>query len=165
MIYRFSLDGEIYTLNIEEIEGRTQVEIDEEVIELQFEQIDDNLYSIIIDGRSIATGVLKRGKKMEVFIEGELYELEVLSGRDLTKRGSGISEGVYEIKAPMPCKVVKILKGMDGAVTDGEGVIVVEAMKMESELKSPMKGKVTDVKVQEGDSVESGTVLIVVSSE
>jgi biotin carboxyl carrier protein len=65
----------------------------------------------------------------------------------------------------MPSRVVKILKKVGDDVQAGEGVIVVEAMKMESELKSNIEGKVTEIKVEEGDAVESGTALVTLSSE
>ena len=65
----------------------------------------------------------------------------------------------------MPSRVVKLLKKQGDEVEADEGVAVVEAMKMESELKSPIKGEVKDVFVNEGDAVEAGTVLLVVSSE
>lgn len=165
MIYRFSLDGEIYSLNLEEVDGQTQVEIEEEIIPVEFEKIDDYLYSLIIDGKSVTAGVMKKGKKVEVFLDGELYEFEIVSGRDVKKRASAAISGVYEVKAPMPSKVVKLLKREGEGVREGEGMVVVEAMKMESELKSPIVGKVTEVKVEEGDAVESGTVLLIISSE
>ncbi|MGH7901876.1 MAG: biotin/lipoyl-containing protein, partial [Thermodesulfobacteriota bacterium] len=62
-------------------------------------------------------------------------------------------------------RVVKVLKNLGEKVKVGDGVIVVEAMKMESELKSTIGGRVIHVKVEEGDAVESGTVLLIVSSE
>jgi pyruvate carboxylase subunit B len=65
----------------------------------------------------------------------------------------------------MSSRVVKILKSLGDEVKLDEGVVVVEAMKMESELKSPINGTVKDIKTKEGDSVEAGTVLLIVSSE
>jgi pyruvate carboxylase subunit B len=65
----------------------------------------------------------------------------------------------------MPSRVVKILKEVGDDVEVDEGVIVLEAMKMESELKSPIQGKVTDILVNEGDAVEAEVSLLIVSSE
>ena len=65
----------------------------------------------------------------------------------------------------MPSRIVKLLKGEGDAVEEGEGVIVVEAMKMESELKASLSGTVKDIKVAEGDTVEGGAVLVVLSAE
>jgi len=65
----------------------------------------------------------------------------------------------------MPSRVVKILKEEGDSVELDEGVIVVEAMKMESELKAPSSGKIKEIRVSEGDAVESGTILVVLSAE
>lgn len=164
MIYTFKLQDQIYKINLEEEENRTRVEIDGETIPVEFEKIEDNLFSIIINGRSQSIGVLKKGKKIQVFLDGDLYELEAVSEREQRKVHHTAS-GVQEIKSPMPSRVVKILKAEGDDVSNEEGVIVVEAMKMESELKSPIEGKIKDIMVKEGDAVEAGTVLLVVSSE
>ena len=63
---------------------------------------------------------------------------------------------------PMPGKVIKILKAPNDPVKEGEGVIVVEAMKMENELKSPKDGKISEIRVSQGKAVESGEVLLVI---
>ena len=65
----------------------------------------------------------------------------------------------------MPGRVVKVLKGIGETVSEGEGLIIVEAMKMESELKSSIDGKVTEVSVKDGDTVDLGAPLITVEAE
>ena len=62
----------------------------------------------------------------------------------------------------MPGKVVKLLKEVGATVKAGEGVVVVEAMKMENELKSAGPGVIAEIKCKEGQPVEAGTVLVVV---
>ena len=64
----------------------------------------------------------------------------------------------------MPGRVIKILKNIGDNVSEGEGLVVVEAMKMESELKTSIEGKVTEIKVKEGDTVELGAHLITVEN-
>lgn len=164
MIYTFKLQDQIYKINLEEDENQVRVEIDDETIPVEFERIEDNLYSIIINGQSRSIGVLKKGKKIQVFLDGDLYELEAVSEREQRKTHHTAS-GVQEIKSPMPSRVVKVLKAEGDDVGMDEGLVVVEAMKMESELKSPIEGKVKNIMVKEGDAVEAGTVLLVVSSE
>ena len=163
MIYTFKFRDQIYRLNLEDGK-QTEVEIDGKKFPVGFQKLDERFYSILIDGESIGVGILKKGKKVEVFLNGELYEFESISERE-RQSASAIISGVQQIKSPMPSRVVKILKNVDEAVNEGEGVIVIEAMKMESELKSPINGIVTEVKVKEGSAVESGSVLIVISSE
>jgi biotin carboxyl carrier protein len=163
MIYTFKFQDQIYRINLEDGK-QTEVEIDGKKFPVGFQKLDERFYSILIDGESIGVGILKKGKKVEVFLNGELYEFESISERE-RQSASAIISGVQQIKSPMPSRVVKILKNVDEAVNEGEGVIVIEAMKMESELKSPINGIVTEVKVKEGSAVESGSVLIVISSE
>lgn len=164
MTYTFKIRDQIYKITLEEDENQIQIDIEGSVIPVDFKKVEDNLYSIIVNGKSKSVGVLKKGKKLQVFLDGDLYELEAVSEREQRKT-SHIASGIQEIKSPMPSRVVKILKGEGDEVAPDEGIIVVEAMKMESELKSPIAGKVKNVMVKEGDAVESGTVLLVVSSE
>lgn len=164
MTYTFKIRDQIYKITLEEEDGQLQAEIDGNSIPVDFVKIENNLYSMLVNGKSMTVGVVRKGRKVQVFINGDLYELESVSEREQRKT-SHIVSGVQEIKSPMPSRVVKILKGEGDEVTPDEGLIVVEAMKMESELKSPIAGKIKNIMVKEGDTVESGTVLLVVSSE
>ena len=164
MTYTFKFQGQGYKVELEEDDKQINIEIDGKKVTVDFDKIEGNLYSIICEGKSITLGIVKKGKRIQIFLNGELYELESISERDKRKT-SQIATGMQEIKSPMPSRVVKILKAQGDEVELDEGVVVVEAMKMESELKSPIKGEVKDVFVNEGDAVEAGTVLLVVSSE
>jgi biotin carboxyl carrier protein len=164
MTYTFKFLDRLYKINLEKDDHQLQMEIDSNSIPVDFEKIENNLYSILINGQSKKIGVLKKGKKLQVFLDGDLYELEAVSEREQRKT-SQIATGVQEIKSPMPSRVVKILKGEGDEVAAEEGIIVVEAMKMESELKTPIAGIIKEIMVKEGDAVESGTVLLIVSSE
>ena len=164
MTYTFKFLDRLYKITLEKDDHQLQIEIDGNTIPVDFEKIENNLYSILINGQSKKIGVLKKGKKLQVFLDGDLYELEAVSEREQRKT-SQIATGVQEIKSPMPSRVVKILKGEGDEVAAEEGIIVVEAMKMESELKTPIAGIIKEIMVKEGDAVESGTVLLIVSSE
>jgi len=164
MTYTFKIKDQVFSVEIDQDKDQTIVNINEKEIPVEFEKIDANLYSIILEDKSLTLGVLKNGKNVQVFMDGNLYEFEAISERD-QRKSSHLLSGVQEIKSPMPSRVVKILKDVGDEVAVDEGVVVVEAMKMESELKSPIEGKVTDVMVGEGDAVEAGNTLLVVSSE
>ena len=75
------------------------------------------------------------------------------------------SSGVDKINAPMPGRIIKILKNVGDSVSEGEGIIVVEAMKMESELKTSIAGNITAINIKEGDTVELGSHLVTVESD
>ncbi len=164
MTYTLKIKDQVYSIEVDQDKEQTLVKIDDKEIPVEFEKIDDNLYSIILEGKSLTIGVLKDGKNIQVFMDGDLFNIEAISERDQRKSSQALS-GVQEIKSPMPSRVVKILKNVGDEVSVDEGVVVVEAMKMESELKSPIEGKVTDVLVSESDAVEADTTLLIVSSE
>jgi biotin carboxyl carrier protein len=77
--------------------------------------------------------------------------------------GKFTAEGPQRVDAPMPGKVVRVLVKQGDEVAEGQGLVVVEAMKMENELKSPKAGKVVELHAVEGAAVESGAKLVVVS--
>lgn len=163
MTYTFKLNNEVYKVIFSEEENQLFIEIDGNKYPVEYSRIDDHLYSILINGESTTVAISKKGKNIQIFHEGVLRELEYVSEREILK-GGAISSGL-EITSPMPSRVVKLLKNEGDTVELEEGVIVVEAMKMESELKATSAGKIKEIRVKEGDAVEAGTVLVVLSAE
>jgi biotin carboxyl carrier protein len=104
-----------------------------------------------------------------VHVNGEAIPVTVLDPRAHVRRRGGAeggqsdSDGPIRIVAPMPGRIVKVLVGPGDAVGARQGVVVVEAMKMENELRTPRAGTVTAVKVREGMSVEANAVLVIVT--
>ncbi len=107
--------------------------------------------------------------RLTVHVDGRLVSASVGSTRRAWGRrgfdaGSGraVGPGPQPVIAPMPGKVVKVLVGSGDHVAAGQGVVVVEAMKMENELRAPRAGTVTRINVSEGSSVEAGAVLALI---
>ncbi len=163
MKYILKLGDEKFRVNIEEENGRAVVESGDFSAKVDFARLDPALVSVVCDKHgSFTAGVVKKGKKVQVFHEGTLYEFESVSERELP---ADSGEGGLHISSPMPGRVVKILKSEGDSVESGEGVIVVEAMKMESELKTSMAGKIKEIRVSEGDAIDGGVVLVVLEGE
>jgi biotin carboxyl carrier protein len=99
-----------------------------------------------------------------VTIGGREFKVQISDPKRLrgSSGGADAAAGRAEIKTAMPGKVVRILKAEGDAVEKGEGVIVVEAMKMQNEMRSPKDGVVANVSVAEGDTVAAGDVLVVI---
>jgi len=100
-----------------------------------------------------------------VLVGETVYPLEILDERRLRMRRAGGTftlEGPQRVDAPMPGKVTRVLVKVGDQAEEGQGLVVVEAMKMENELKSPKAGKVTELHAVEGAAVESGAKLAVV---
>jgi biotin carboxyl carrier protein len=100
----------------------------------------------------------------DVFIDGHRIPVAHLNGRGRRARGEGSAHGggPQRLTAPMPGKVVRVLVSPGDEVQPRQGLVVIEAMKMENELRAAGAGRVRDVFVQEGQSVEAGTALVVV---
>jgi biotin carboxyl carrier protein len=100
---------------------------------------------------------------VDVFIEG--HRIAVAPRGGLGRRARGVAatgQGVQRVTAPMPGKVVRVLVAPGDEVVPRQGLVVVEAMKMENELRASGPGRVREVFVREGQSVEAGAPLVVV---
>ncbi len=113
------------------------------------------------DGRVFRVDCSGTFPEVRVSVDGAHLDLHVAPERDTWLRSSGgaMGSGDGSLTVSMPGRVVKILAGDGDSVEAGDGVLIVEAMKMENEVKAPFGGTVRDVRVSEGDSVEAGQLL------
>ena len=130
-------------------------------------KVRDGVYHLLKDNVSYNLEVVKHvpeEKKLFVKINNTPYTLDIKDKYDDLLHSLGLdalaSKKVNDIKAPMSGMVLNILVTEGQEVKKGDGLIVLEAMKMENILKSPGEGVVKNVKVKKGDSVEKGQVLI-----
>ena len=136
--------------------------------------IDADTVSLIDSGASREIRIHPRGNNGAVGVEfgGVLYEAVVSIGEARLKSratGTGASGAMgalgasgAAVRAPMPGRVVRVLVAVGDRVTARQGVVVVEAMKMENELRSPRDGTVKEVGVVAGAAVETGAILVVI---
>jgi biotin carboxyl carrier protein len=122
--------------------------------------------SLIVDTASESAMLDWRGAaKVNVRLKHATHAFEILDERRLRLRraaGRFAAEGRQAVTSPMPGKVVKVLVRTGDEVRQGQGLVVVEAMKMENELKSPKDGKVVEVLAAEGQAVEANAKLCTV---
>jgi biotin carboxyl carrier protein len=118
------------------------------------------LYSILLDGYSYDVQVERTPQHVIVLLRGHRFEIEVHDPRRWTRQSAHrLGEDVETVAAPMPGKIVRVLVAPGDAVEAGQGVLVVEAMKMQNEMKATRAGRVISVTVQEGATVTAGEVL------
>ena len=128
--------------------------------------ISQGTVSVILDGRSFVVHVTPTlDGKIKLQIGPHEYTAEVQDPRAWRGRRHGTleAEGRQQIVAPMPGKVIRVLVDVGDEVEAGQGLLVVEAMKMQNEIRSPKKGKVERLQAKEGQNVNAGEVLCVVS--
>lgn len=155
---------------IEEI-GKDQLKIVTAAGEwiLDVHKAGDHHYSVIQDNHSHDIRFYRDGVKVSAFLNGEILHFQLEDALEAARKarlGGGAGgpgmQGPAKIEAIMPGKIVSVKVKVGDVVTEGQGVAVLEAMKMENELVSPKAGKVTEVLVKEGQSVESGAIMVVV---
>jgi biotin carboxyl carrier protein len=159
--------GETKTVGlVEKTDNEYEITIDGHTVHVDAAKSGKTIYSIIEDGKQFEVVVDEQGAHgFDVLIAGQLFHLQALDERSKLLTGSvkPVASGPQRVESEMPGKVVKIAKTVGAPVVEGEGVIILEAMKMENEIKSPAEGIVTEISVAEGQTVESGALLFVVT--
>lgn len=135
---------------------------DGQVLEAEFsvQRLDAGTSAVMIEGN---VHRVSPGAPGEVVLSGVPIPVELFDPRALRSRKTAVSEqGRVEVAALMSGKVIRLLVSAGGSVEAGAGLVVVEAMKMQNEVRSPKSGKVIEVRVQPGSTVAAGEVLAVV---
>lgn len=160
------LGDQSYTIEIEEI-GKSvyRVAVDGNEFLVDGKKTGRTNYSLIVDDRSFEIEVDHTEDEYRVLVDGRNYHINLVDERRVRVGGtqSGLElQGRQLISVPMPGKIIAVLVSEGDAVEKGQGLVIVEAMKMENEVRSPVTGTVRDIKVKPGDTVEGGAVLVVV---
>jgi biotin carboxyl carrier protein len=118
------------------------------------------VYSVLIDGRAYEARIEEAPEALVVIVDGRRFEMAVRDPRRFTRKTAGAGAGgVHTVAAPMPGKVVRLLAQAGDDVEAGQGLLVVEAMKMQNELKAPRAGRVLSMTAAEGATVSAGDAL------
>ncbi|HEX5412130.1 MAG TPA: biotin/lipoyl-containing protein [Terriglobia bacterium] len=162
-----------HTLKVEaSAEGQpgreTQFFIDGKPLEADWAEIRPGHYSILIDGQSYEARVQptsdsRPGQPETWVVTIAEYDFQVKVRDPRARRFAGQAlahDGPLEVLAPMPGKIVRVLVGRDEEVVQDQGLVVIEAMKMQNELRAPRPGRVTEVHVKEGIGIEAGARLL-----
>lgn len=155
------IEGNSHEVEIKRDGGRISATVDGREYELEASEPEAGVYLLKHDNRVFEVYVSPEGI---VNVGG--YQLEVKISDPKRLRGArGDAEhgdGNAEIKTAMPGKIVRVLATVGDQVEKGDGVIVVEAMKMQNEMKAPKAGIVKQINAKEGDTVNAGDVLAVI---
>ncbi len=148
-----------------QIDGESvRAEIDGRVYELELREPEPGCYLFFRDTKVHECRVNKVQDGFNVSLRGRNHAVAIIDPKRLRsdQDADRHHHGLAEITAPMPGKVVRVHIETGAAVEKGAGVIVVEAMKMQNEMKSPRAGVVISINVKPGDTVNAGDVLAVV---
>lgn len=166
MAFIAKLGEQSYTVEIEKIETslyRVVVEGNEFLVDGK--KTGRTNYSLIVENRSFEIEVDNTEDEYRVLVDGRNYHVHLVDERRMRPGSaqSGIElQGRQKISVPMPGKVIAVLVSEGDKVEKGQELVIVEAMKMENEVRSPISGEVKEIKVKPGEAVEGGAALVVV---
>jgi len=163
MTYEIAIDGKQYRLDLDQIDGRWTCSVDGHDVEVDAVLARPNVLSLRIGNKAYEVKCERVSSEIHVWVGSQRFAAEVRDPRSLRGRVRAADDhGPKKLTAPMPGKVVRILVGQGNEVEAGAGVLVVEAMKMQNEVKSPKKGAIQKILVTEGAAVNAGDVLAIV---
>jgi biotin carboxyl carrier protein len=164
--YHATIDGQEHELSIEELAsaGSFEINLGGKKINADLRQAGATSYSIVVGNRSFDLDVIRQGDEFVVSSRSGVTRLTLEDARRrlMNSRGAREVSGKVQMRAMMPGRVLSVSVQEGDQVEAQQGVLVIEAMKMENELKSPKAGKVIEVKVAAGQTVEKGELLIVI---
>ena len=163
MIYDVIIDSKSYRLEFDRVDGRSLCRLDGRTIEADAVMVRPDVLSLRIGDRSYEVKIERAEGAMQISLGGHRFVAEVRDPRSLRGRTRAADEhGPKNLTASMPGKVVRVLVAEGNEIEAGAGMVVVEAMKMQNEVKSPKKGIIQKILVSEGTTVSAGDVLAIV---
>lgn len=161
MIYEVSIAGKTHKVELARAGSAWHCNVNGREFPLDVSSLQNGVLSLLVDGKSYEVKQENTATESSIVVGSERFGAVVHDPRSLrSRRSSGAeTEGVKRVTASMPGKVVRVLVPAGSAVEAGQGVLIIEAMKMQNEMKSPKKGIVKKITVAEGALVEAGQVL------
>lgn len=163
MTYEISIDGKNHRMDLTQVERRWTCRLDGRDIAVDAVLARPDVLSLRIGNKAYEVKCERVGGEMHLWVGSVRFAAEVRDPRSLRSRvRAADDDGPRKLTAPMPGKVVRVLVSQGAEVEAGAGVLVVEAMKMQNEVKSPKKGVVQKILANEGSAVNAGDVLAIV---
>lgn len=159
MIFTTYIDEKPHKVKIVPERGGYLIKIDhDQPFHIDVVDLQAGSYSMLLKGHSYQFDIEKKEDTYHVLLRGRLYSIELIPPTAKGVKAKGFEE--KKIVARMPGKIIKILAKEKEKVVRGQGIVIMEAMKMENELKSPMTGIIQTIRVKEGQTVEADEELI-----
>ena len=163
MTYDVTIDGKSYRLELHRAESGWICRLDGREAEVDAVLARPDVLSLRLGNQAFEVKCERVAGEMHLWVGSRRFDTEVRDPRSLRSRTrSADDHGPKKLTAPMPGKVVRVLVREGAQVEAGAGVLVVEAMKMQNEIKSPKKGTIQKILVIEGSAVNAGDVLAIV---
>jgi biotin carboxyl carrier protein len=164
MIYEIIVGGKPHRLELEKAAGGWECRLDGQPVHIDAVIPRRDVLSLLVDGHSYEIKREQTATDLHMWVGSTRFAVALHDPRSLRARqkAAGDEKGPRKILAPMPGRVVRLLVRENSEVEAGQGIVVVEAMKMQNEIKSPKKGVVKKISATPGAAVNPGDVLAIV---
>jgi biotin carboxyl carrier protein len=165
MRYQAIVDGADHELEIEELSSNTyRVKLGDKTFDVDLRKTHGSSMLVMVGNRAFDFSISADGDDLLMISRHGVNRVTLVdkTRRCLQAASDRVITGRVELKAMMPGRVVNLLVKPGDEVAADQGIVVVEAMKMENELKSPRPGKVTEIRVAAGQTVEKGALLVII---
>ncbi len=161
MIYEVTIAEKTYRVELQREGASWKCKLNGRELPLDVISAQNGVLSILLNGKSYEVKQEIAGAETNIVVGQERFSVALRDPRSFRSRRSGgaAEEGVKKITAPMPGKIVRLLAKEGSTVQAGQSVIVIEAMKMQNELKAPKNGVLKKINAREGAAVEAGQSL------
>ncbi len=162
MEFEFLINNVRHKISLEKKEDRFFIRHQDKLLEADIEAISPNMFSLLVEGRSYLVYIAGDKEKKYISLGSDLFIIQKPGEevRGIDRGEDRLQKEKPVITAPMPGKVIKVCVAENEAVRKNQTLAIVEAMKMENELKSPIEGVVKKIFVADGDLVDSEKPLL-----
>jgi biotin carboxyl carrier protein len=160
MLFDATVEGRSRRVEVRAAHGRYTVTIDDRVLEIDFAFLDGTCASLLVGGASYDVAFEPQPSGVRVHLRDAVVAVELARATRGARAEPRRLTGPARVTAPMPGRIVRVLAEPGTDVVTGQGLVVVEAMKMENEIKAPRAGRIHEIAVREGQAVEAGSLLV-----
>jgi len=153
------IGGKNVDVSWSETESTIDAVVDGRTYKIEKRRVGSEILWVGVNGVSLEIAVTPTDSGYDVSIRGNRIPVEFVDSRRKFRRQGAASDGMAAIRAPMPGKIVRILRAQGDVVEAHQGIVVMEAMKMQNEIRSPKRGKVVQLNVAQGDAVRLGDLI------
>ena len=163
------LEGKPHTAELVRVGEGLRCNVDDRALEADAVEVAPGVYSILMGGESLEVRVEPRTEAgvngLRVIVGSSEFSADVRDPRQWRRRrgAAAEAEGRQQVLAPMPGKIIRVLVKAGDSIGMKQGLVVVEAMKMQNEIRSPKSGVVERILVTEGQTVNTGEVLAIIA--
>jgi len=164
MNYEVRIDDKLFRLELDHAEGQWHCKLNGTAFNIDAVLTRANVLSILLAGKAYEIKRELTTNDLHLWVGSSRYSAEVRDPRLLRHRKDGTvgTKGAQKLTAAIPGKVVRALLQEGAQVAAGQGILVVEAMKMQNEIKSPKAGRIQKIMVAIGDAVNAGDIVAIV---